>query len=546
MTDKPKFNSMSGISRIYSLSFPFWTGRSSTILSYARPVYYSKHLRNLYCIIIAAALISGTIASSGTPSAFGEPHVNIAAAGDWGCTGNTRDTVKNVQRQNPDLLLALGDYSYANTPGCWFDTIRPVGSITKVGIGNHDVEDTALLSSYLNNFGLTRQYYSYKVGNVHVLTMATEEAFAKGSQQYNFVLGDLQAANSDPNIKWTMVNLHVPLYASPNTCGDSGCAGDKDLRETYHPLFDKYGVDLVLAGHVHNYQRSYPMTYNSQNPSDPKVTSCSKSTFSNPDGEIYAIVGTGGVNLHGLSEKSYFIASQQDSKFGIFDMHISANTLEAKFIDNAGTILDQFSINKNVNIKKIVSTECSPEPIPTFKSVNILGSDSQNEYYPVVMPFKVNYVNPVLPKLKSFESLVKAYQDRVHGEDTPKLIEKIRQNIHEQISQKIEKKLEDVKLKDKVDNKDAKDDETTTTSDSSWPLEDVKLKDNVKLKDKVDNKDAKDDETTTTSDSSWPLEDVKLKDKVDKSLTSAISENIKMKLKKKLTSKIFSSGFPFR
>jgi hypothetical protein len=67
----------------------------------------------------------------------------------------------------------------------------------------------------------------------------------------------------------------------------------------------------------------------------------------------------------------------------------------------------------------------------------------------------------------------------------------------------------------------------------------------VKLKDKVGNKDVKDKGTTTTSDS-WPLEDVKLKDKVDKSLSSAISENLKQKLKKKLTSKIFGSGFPFR
>src|SRR6476619_3527478 len=531
MTDKTKINSRSRISRIYSIYFSFWTERSSKILPYAIPVFFVRNLLNIICIIIAVALLSGTFASIGSKLAFGESYVNVASAGDWGCTGNIQDTVKNVQKLNPDLLLALGDYSYTNTPRCWFDTIRPVGSITKVSIGNHDVQDSALLNSYLNNFGLTRQYYSYKVGSVHVLTMATEETFAKGSQQYDFVLEDLQAASSDPSIKWTIVNLHVPFYASPNTCGDSGCAGNKDLRETYHPLFDKYGVDLVLAGHVHNYQRSYPITYNSQNPSDPQVTSCSKSTYSNPEGEIYAIVGTGGVNLHGLSGKSNFIASQQDSKFGIFDMHISANTLEAKFIDNAGTILDQFSINKNVNIKKIVSTECSPEPMPTFKSVKLPASDSQNEYYPVVMPFKVNYVNPVLPKLKTFESLVKAYQDRVHGEDTPKLkIEKIRQNIHEQISQKIEKKLEDVKLKDKADNKDVKDEETTTTSDSSWPLDDVKLKD------KADNKDVKDEETTTTSDSSWPLEDVKLKDKADKSLTSAISENIKQKLKKKFTS----------
>ena len=181
MTDKSKFNSISRISHIYSLSIPFWTGRSSKMLSYATPLQNNKHLRNMYCVIIGAALITGTIASSSTPSVFGEPFVNIAAAGDWGCTGNTQDTVKNVQKQNPDLLLALGDYSYANTSGCWFDTIRPVGSITKVGIGNHEVENAALLSSYLNNFGLTRQYYSYNVGYVHVLTMATEETFTKGS-----------------------------------------------------------------------------------------------------------------------------------------------------------------------------------------------------------------------------------------------------------------------------------------------------------------------------------------------------------------------------
>ena len=511
MTDKTKINSRSRISRIYSISFPFWTERSSKILPYAMPVFFGRNLRNMFCIIIAVALLSGTFASIGSKYAFGESYVNIASAGDWGCTGNTQDTVKNVQKLNPDLLLALGDYSYTNTPRCWFDTIRPVGSITKVSIGNHDVQDSALLNSYLNNFGLTRQYYSYKVGSVHVLTMATEETFAKGSQQYDFVLEDLQAASSDPSIKWTIVNLHVPFYASPNTCGDSGCAGDKDLRETYHPLFDKYGVDLVLAGHVHNYQRSYPITYNSQNPSDPKVTSCSKSTYSNPEGEIYAIVGTGGVNLHGLSGKSYFIASQQDSKFGIFSMHISSNTLEAKFIDNAGNILDQFIINKNMNIKNIESTECSPDRKPTIKSVNIVGSDLPKEYSPVVKPFKVNYVNPVLPKLKTFEIMVKAYNDKMQGKYPTKVkIEKIRQNIHEQISKKIEKKIEDMKLKDKVDNKNVKDEETTTTSDSSWPLEDVKLK-----------------------------------DKVDKSLTTTIAENIKQKLKKKLTTKFFGSGFPF-
>ena len=61
----------------------------------------------------------------------------------------------------------------------------------------------------------------------------------------------------------------------------------------------------------------------------------------------------------------------------------------------------------------------------------------------MVMSFKVNHVIPVLPKGKTFETLFKSYHDKMQEENTPKLkIEKMRQNIHEQISQKIEKKLD--------------------------------------------------------------------------------------------------------
>lgn len=59
------------------------------------------------------------------------------------------------------------------------------------------------------------------------------------------------------------------------------------------------------------------------NPSKPIVTSSSNHNYNNPDGQIYAIVGTGGINLHGLSGKSSFISSQQDTKFGILDIKIT-------------------------------------------------------------------------------------------------------------------------------------------------------------------------------------------------------------------------------
>jgi 3',5'-cyclic AMP phosphodiesterase CpdA len=120
------------------------------------------------------------------------------------------------------------------------------------------------------------------------------------------------------------------------------------LRDTYHSIFDKYGVDLVLEGHVHDYQRSFPVKYNPSNPPKPVVTSSKKNDYVNPTGEIYALVGTGGINLHGLSGKSSFISSQQDSKFGVLDIKITngGSKLVAKYYTNSGSIKDQFSITK--------------------------------------------------------------------------------------------------------------------------------------------------------------------------------------------------------
>jgi len=285
---------------------------------------------------------------------------NLVATGDWGCTKNTEATINNTKSKNPELLLALGDYSYQKTATCWLNMIKPLDAVTKINLGNHDDESDSLLHEYLNHFQLSKQYYSYNINNIHILTISTEAAFSVGSKQYDFVVKDLEAAATDSSVKWIIVNLHVPLYASPNTCGESSCAGDKTLRDSYHSLFDKYGVDLVLEGHVHNYQRSYPIKYNLQDPSKPLVTNPSKNSYNNPEGEIYAIVGTGGVNLHGLSGKSSFIANQQDSKFGVLDIHFNGDKLDARFVSNDGKIMDQFSITKTK--KKAIDTS-SPAPI---------------------------------------------------------------------------------------------------------------------------------------------------------------------------------------
>ena len=319
-----------------------------------------------------------------TPASFQKvlaaSDTTMAAAGDWGCSDNTEKTVQNVRNLNPKLLLALGDFSYDKTSTCWLSVMKPIESITKISIGNHEDSDT-LLNSYLNQFRISKQYYSFDTNNVHVLIMSTEEEFEPNSDQYNFVVNDLRNAANNPDIKWIVVNMHNPFYSSPNECEASGCEGDKDFRESFHPLFDKYGVDLVLEGHVHNYQRSFPLAFNQQKSGEPIVTSASKTDYNNPSGAIFAIVGTGGVNLHGLSDKAPFMAFQQDSKFGVLYMHFSDDKIDAKFVTNEGETLDHFSIAKTAK-KKII--ERISDNIPSDTKTETVSYKDEAKAKPVI------------------------------------------------------------------------------------------------------------------------------------------------------------------
>ena len=330
--------------------------------------------------LLLLVIVTVTYTPASFQKVFAASDTTMAAAGDWGCSDNTEKTVQNVRNLNPKLLLALGDFSYDKTSTCWLSVMKPIESITKISIGNHEDSDT-LLNSYLNQFRLSKQYYSFDTNNVHVLIMSTEEESEPNSDQYNFVVNDLRNAANNPDIKWIVVNMHNPFYSSPNECKASGCEGDKDFRESFHPLFDKYGVDLVLEGHVHNYQRSFPLAFNQQKSGEPVVTSASKTDYNNPSGAIFAIVGTGGVNLHGLSDKAPFMAFQQDSKFGVLYIHFSDDKIDAKFVTNEGETLDHFSISKTAK-KKII--ERISDNIPSDTKTEVVSYKDEAKAKPVI------------------------------------------------------------------------------------------------------------------------------------------------------------------
>jgi hypothetical protein len=274
---------------------------------------------------------------------------NVAAVGDWGCKDNSRNTLKNISSKKPELILALGDLSYQRTAECWLDIISSADNITSIVRGDHDNDFRS--SQYKEHFNMSSEFYSFNQFNIHFLIMSTELPYELGSNQYEFVRSDLENTLTNSSIKWIIIAYHQPAYISPNDC--QGCSPRVTLREVYHPLFDRYNVDLVLQAHSHNYERSYPILYNNKDSENPIVVNSNKNNYNYVNdkfhGTIFATVGTGGAELHNFELKVPYIVTQHRG-FGFLNLELTNNgtRLNSTFYDNNGTVSDHFIIDKLV------------------------------------------------------------------------------------------------------------------------------------------------------------------------------------------------------
>ena len=141
---------------------------------------------------------------------------------------------------------------------------------------------------------------------------------------------------------------------------------NKILEKVYHPLFDNYKVDLALQGHLHVYEKTFPVTYNYETDkpgnkvdivtiydeeTDLEWTynkylendriiqdndNATNTTYKNPKGTIFVTVGTGGAHDMKLGKLEDFSAKGFYGKFGILNLELEndENTLSGKFIEN--------------------------------------------------------------------------------------------------------------------------------------------------------------------------------------------------------------------
>jgi hypothetical protein len=272
---------------------------------------------------------------------------NFVTAGDFGCGDEANRTIDGMIKKNPELFIALGDLSYDKSSLCWINTIIPLGNDTMVKLvfGDHDLTKKMVkYSDYMNYFNMIKPFYSFNYQNVHFLAMATAKnsiiPYQIGSEQYNYVQEDLMKAHNNKSIDWIIVYSFRPFYSSVTSH-----SGQRELPDTYHRLFDKYGVDMVLQAHSHNYQRTFPLRYNESSYLPllhPEIVNKEHTLYKNPNGTIFLTVGTGGAELQNFTGIAPHIVEQLESH-GFLNVDISSSSKELKLV---GTFYENTDMNK--------------------------------------------------------------------------------------------------------------------------------------------------------------------------------------------------------
>lgn len=184
--------------------------------------------------------------------------------------GHTDGTLAAIGAMDPEFTVHLGDMQYysaiTETYVVWFRRMAPMlrwGAVLP-SIGNHEneLQKREFADYYARLFrddgrDGELEWYHYATGGVHFFSLSTEANTATAPRQLAWLSGRLAEVEALPNYRFTVLYFHRPLY----TVGDT--SPRIDLRESLGQLAATHRVPLVLAGHMHGYERFEvgPVTY---------------------------------------------------------------------------------------------------------------------------------------------------------------------------------------------------------------------------------------------------------------------------------------------
>ena len=277
----------------------------------------------------AADRAAGSAGSSAAATTSTAPV--LVAVGDIACdpaatptatTCQMAATARTAAALEPDVVAALGDTQYpagsaegyANSYDKSWGALK---AITRPAVGNHEY-GTAGAAPYFDYFGAaagnrTKGYYSYDVGAWHVVVLnsnCTIVSCKADSAQLQWLAKDLAANPS----KCSLAYWHHPRFSS-------GKHGSNLATDALWRAVDKYGVDVVLSGHDHSYERFRRMR-------------ASGAYHENaPRGFV---VGTGGVGLYPFGTVVTGSQVRANKTFGVLKLTLKPTSYDFRFVRSTG------------------------------------------------------------------------------------------------------------------------------------------------------------------------------------------------------------------
>lgn len=215
-------------------------------------------------------------------------------------------------------ILTLGDHVYPEGSRqafstCYASTWGRHWARTRPNPGNHDWGEqngTPYFEYFGASAGPRTGYHSYNIGAWHVLSLNSNVAAGVASAQFQWAQADLAANPS----RCTMAIWHHPRFSS-GTNGNS-----KEMQQIWW-LLDNNGVDLVLSGHEHMYERFAPQNHEG---------------MASPSGIRLIVAGTGGGALTGLGVVQPN-SQMRGSAFGVVRMTLRPDSYAWVFVPAAGS-----------------------------------------------------------------------------------------------------------------------------------------------------------------------------------------------------------------
>jgi hypothetical protein len=191
-------------------------------------------------------------------------------------------------------------------------------------------------AAYVNSFalplnapaGVQERYYSFDVGPAHFVALDTQHAFldpALRAEQVAWLRADLAATNQP----WKIVFFHRPPY-------DSGPhhAPMVDVRQAFGAVFEELGVQLVLSGHEHIYERTVPWQQ-----------------ADGPGAPVYVVTGGGGGPLHQAGRAAFTAATRAVHHY--LRATVTTSTLTLNAVDLNGAVFDTYVLDSALQAQDV-------------------------------------------------------------------------------------------------------------------------------------------------------------------------------------------------